>query len=224
VGGCTVFHYVFESSEVSSEAQENAHAIGGSTVFWVAKRVFDIVASLILLPFMLVFAVTLLVINPIWNRGPVFFLQQRMGKDCQPFTAFKFRTMDPIDAIQRGHDDPIEQHRITKLGRLLRKARIDELPQILNVLNGDMSLIGPRPDYFAHAETYLSTVPGYRERHVIRPGISGFAQVHLGYVESADAARGKTSADLYYIRNAGFMLEAKIFLHTVYTVIMRAGI
>lgn len=219
-----MFDYSFHSENFTASAGSARATVGGSTGFWVAKRILDILFSLLLLPILIAFALILLLINPIWNRGSLFFIQDRMGKDCLPFRAIKFRTMEPIDAIQRGHDDPIEHDRITRLGRLLRKSRIDELPQILNVLIGDMSLIGPRPDYFVHAETYTQIIPGYRERHAIRPGISGLAQVHLGYVECSEGTKSKTLADLYYIRNAGYGLDAKIFLRTIYTVIARAGI
>lgn len=197
--------------------------IGGSTLFWRLKRVFDIAFSLIMLPALLVFAGLLVLANPFWNKGPLLISQRRMGKDCRPFMAWKFRSMVPVSMILRGPHDPIEHDRITPLGALLRKSRIDELPQILNVLKGDMSLIGPRPDYFAHAETYAEIIPFYRERHSIRPGISGLAQVEIGYVADTDGVRAKTLADLQYIRNAGFGLDTRIFFRTIRTVLARAG-
>ncbi len=193
--------------------------IGGSRFFWFCKRAFDIVVSLVLLIILIPAAGLLLILNPFFNRGPLFFVQERMGRGCLPFKAIKFRSMTHVGEILRGHEDPIEIDRITPLGQLMRKCRIDELPQIINVLKGDMSLIGPRPDYFEHAKAFQATVPGYTERHVIRPGISGLAQVEVGYVEGCEGTRKKVAADLRYIRNAGFRTEIAIFWKTILTVI-----
>ncbi len=115
-----------------------------------AKRGFDIGFSLLLMVPLSAAMALLLVLNPIFNPGPMFFVQLRMGKDCRAFRAYKLRTMRCAARINRGPDDPVEHDRITALGRLLRQTRFDELPQILNVLRGDMSLIGPRPDYLFH--------------------------------------------------------------------------
>lgn len=198
--------------------------IGGSRLFWAAKRGIDVGFSLLFLPVVLFVALCLALLNPAFNRGPVFFHQKRMGQHCASFTAIKFRTMTTADAISRGPDDPLETSRITLLGNFLRKSRIDELPQILNVLKGEMSLIGPRPDYLIHAEYYLSTVPGYRQRHCIRPGISGLAQTYLGYAEGVNATRNKVQKDLIYIRRASFNMELWIFWETLRTVFGRLGL
>lgn len=146
-----------------------------------------------------------------------------MGRDLKPFTAIKFRSMVPAESVTRGADDPIEADRIRPFGELLRKTRIDELPQILNVLRGEMSLIGPRPDYYEHALQYLETIPEYHARHAIRPGISGLAQVTLGYAVGIEATRAKAIADLTYIRNAGLGMELRIFWLTLVTVALRRG-
>jgi len=196
---------------------------GGSNFFWASKRLFDIVASLVLLPVLGFAAIILLVLNPFWNKGELFYTQKRMGRYCQPFKAIKFRSMSGVKAIARGPDDPMETDRITALGKFLRKCRLDELPQILNVLAGQMSLIGPRPDYYPHAASFIKNVPGYRERHMVRPGISGLAQVNLGYAEGTDATRQKVNADHNYIKNAGFTQEATLVLRTIKTVLSRAG-
>lgn len=197
--------------------------VAGNGFFWAAKRLFDIVISIALIPGMLLLIVILLILNPFLNRGPLFFMQERMGYDCKPFRALKFRTMTHVDEIVRGHDDPIETDRITRLGMFFRKARLDEIPQIINALKGDMSLIGPRPDYYAHAEVFAREIPGYKARHLVKPGISGLAQVSLGYAEGMDATRAKTNADQYYISNAGFKLDTKIALKTLFTVLFRDG-
>lgn len=126
-------------------------------------------------------------------------------------------------SVKRGAHDPLEVDRVTQLGRFLRRTRIDELPQVVNVLRGEMSLIGPRPDFFDHAIEYVETVPGYRQRHMVKPGISGFAQTEVGYADSMDAVAAKVAADLYYIRNRRTRLEAWIFWRTLVTVFGRRG-
>ncbi len=187
------------------------------------KRLFDIAFSLVLLPVFLTILLVLVVLNPLLNKGPLFFVQNRMGLDCVAFRAIKFRSMLPVEGVTRSADDPIEQDRISPLGELMRKTRIDELPQILNVLVGEMSLIGPRPDFIDHAREYARAIPKYAARHTVRPGISGLAQVSLGYASGYTQTRAKAAADLIYIRNAGFGLDMKIFWLTLVTVFMRHG-
>lgn len=213
----------FFGSHAVDFVHNDRNMVGGSRAFWGFKRGFDVVASLALLPLLFVFSVALLVVNPFLNRGPLFFRQRRMGRFCEPFTAVKFRSMRRAGDIARKADDPLETHRITPLGALLRKSRIDELPQVINVLRGEMSLIGPRPDFYDHAVDYVHAIPEYRARHAVRPGISGFAQVTLGYAESIAATQAKAIADLSYVRNAGFALEAKIVWLTLVTIFTCRG-
>lgn len=194
-----------------------------SSAYKVAKKLFDIVVSLLLLPLLVIGCLVLMVANPFLNRGPLFFVQSRMGRNCISFNAIKFRTMKCTIQILRGAHDPLEINRITPLGHFLRKARLDEIPQIINVLRGEMSLIGPRPDAYNHAETYVELIPGYKERHSILPGITGLAQTEVGYVHGVDGTRLKVAADQYYIRNQSFRLDAWIFWRTLQTVAGRAG-
>ena len=189
----------------------------------LAKRGFDLLgAGVLLLPLALA-ALVLLGLNPWLNRGRLFFVQERMGQHGRPFRALKFRTMAAAAAIERGAIDPLDRHRITPLGHLLRRARVDELPQVLNVLRGEMSLIGPRPDYLPHAQVYCDTVPGYRERHAVKPGISGYAQTEVGYVDGPEGVRAKVEADLHYVRNAGLRLDLWIAWRTLAVVLGRQG-
>ncbi|MBK0399775.1 sugar transferase [Limibaculum sp. M0105] len=188
-----------------------------------SKRAVDLAASLLALPAIALAGLTLMALNPIWNPGPLFYRQVRMGRDCKPFTAIKFRTMRCTPAIMRGPNDPVEDDRITRLGAFLRKSRIDEWPQFLNVLAGDMSLIGPRPDYWDHAVHYLQTVPGYRERHAMRPGITGLAQVDDGYAEGIESTFRKVRYDLFYIERTGFRMEAYIIMRTLSVLFTGAG-
>ena len=186
-----------------------------SPVFVVLKRVFDILSAVLALPVVVLMAGVLLLINPIWNPGPLIFAQTRMGRRCRPFQAYKFRTMRQVAKVDRGPDDPLETDRITPLGRFLRRTRIDEFPQFLNVLMGQMSLVGPRPDCWEHAVHYAEHIPGYRRRYVMRPGITGLAQVDNGYAEGTDATTVKTRHDLRYIAQAGFALDWYILRRTV---------
>ena len=192
-------------------------------LFWINKRIFDIYVSLLLLPLLFIIVIILPFINYFSNSGRLFFIQERMGKNCEVFHAIKFRTMVPVKEITRKYDDPIETNRITFFGKFLRKSRIDELPQILNVLKGDMSLIGPRPDYYVHALEYLKSVKGYRDRHDIRPGITGLSQIRLGYAEGLEATAKKVSIDNYYIQNVGYIIELKIIVNTIITIIRGIG-
>ena len=203
--------------------EKNSQNLYGNKLFWINKRIFDIVLSLLLLPLFFTIGIILLFFNLFFNQGRLFFIQKRMGKDCELFFAIKFRSMTNVKEITRKCDDPIETNRITPLGKVLRKTRIDELPQILNVLKGDMSLIGPRPDYYVHALEYLKNVEGYRERHAIRPGITGLSQIRLGYVETLEATSKKTSIDNYYIHNLSYIIELKIILNTILIIIRGMG-
>jgi lipopolysaccharide/colanic/teichoic acid biosynthesis glycosyltransferase len=208
-------------------AQDDAsivsEAANGGSVYRFCKRGFDIVTALALLPGALAAALLLMVLNPFFNPGPLFYVQQRMGRDCHPFWAFKFRSMRCTKQISRGAFDDLEQDRITRLGCLLRRSRVDELPQLLNVLLGQMSMIGPRPDYYPHALVYLKSVPGYRLRCRLRPGISGLAQVRHGYVMGPDAVQNKVWADLEYAQKAGFRLDTWIAWRTLVVVLCRHG-
>jgi len=202
---------------------ENYSSTNRNKLFWINKRVFDIFMSILLLPLLILFSCFLLVLNHFFNPGSLFFIQERMGKNCCSFYAIKFRTMVPIEKITRQYDDPIELDRIKTFGKFIRKSRIDELPQIFNVLKGDMSLIGPRPDYYLHALEFLKKVEGYRKRHDIRPGITGLSQIRLGYAEGVKATADKVNVDNYYIQNAGYVIELKIILNTMLTIIKGLG-
>ena len=192
-------------------------------MFWINKRLFDLIVCLLLIPLLFISSIIILLVNYFFNPGSLFFTQDRMGKNCTIFSAIKFRTMVPVKEITRRYDDPIEINRITSFGKILRKNRIDELPQIINVLKGEMSLIGPRPDYYIHALEYLKNVNGYRERHIIRPGITGLSQIRLGYAEGLDATAKKVLVDNYYIQNVNYIIELKIIGNTIITILRGLG-
>lgn len=192
--------------------------------FHRGKRAFDLALSVMLLPMLVAVAAVLLFLNPVLNRGPLVFAQKRLGRHCIPFRVYKFRTMRPGPDAFAGALATAERHRITPLGGLLRRTRLDELPQIVNVLRGEMSLIGPRPDMLDHARRHLVAVPGYRARHAVLPGISGLAQVVEGYAETPEAVRRKVEADLRYIVGAGWRLEAWIVWRTLLVMLRARGI
>lgn len=194
-----------------------------SPTFLAVKRCLDVGLALVALPVVLLVGLLLILTNPLWNAGPLIYAQTRMGRGCVPFRAFKFRTMRPTSAVARGPSDPLETDRITRLGHFMRRTRIDELPQFINVLLGEMSVIGPRPDYWGHALHYAATIPGYRQRHSVRPGITGLAQVASGYAEGTDATVAKTRHDLRYIANAGWRMDLDIILRTIRVILTGFG-
>lgn len=198
-------------------------SVGRPTYFDIFKALFDILGALVLVAGSSVVAVCLLVLNPWLNPGPLFYVQTRMGRDCKPFRAIKFRTMLPAADVSRGAFDLLEEDRITPLGGFLRRSRLDELPQGFNVLAGQMSLIGPRPDYFDHACTYLGVVPGYRDRHAVKPGITGLAQIEVGYAAGLETVRRKVDADLAYIGQRCIMLDLSIAWRTLKVMVTRQG-
>jgi len=156
---------------------------------------------------------------------PVIFRQERVGRENQIFTLLKFRTMrqQSLEGEEENmyalKDDP----RITRAGRWLRKLRLDELPQLWNVLRGDMSLIGPRAEWVKCADRYEKKIPFYHFRHLVKPGITGWAQVNYPYGESEEDAIEKLKYDLYYIRHYSLKLDAMIMLKTVHTMLFGKG-
>ncbi|MDE8653001.1 sugar transferase [Novosphingobium album (ex Liu et al. 2023)] len=202
-------------------ADNNFGALLPSLLYLRIKRGIDLLAvaplGLLVLAALAVAAVAIKLDSP----GPVLFRQTRMGFRGRPFTCYKLRTMR-VDAggpaYTRANDD-----RITRVGRPLRKWRIDELPQIYNVFKGDLSWIGPRPEALSLAQAYAAEVPFYDYRHAVRPGISGWAAVHQGNVALVDAARIKLEYDFYYIRYFSIWLDLLILLKTAQTIISGFG-
>lgn len=189
-----------------------------------AKRLFDVglTAALLVISSPLIGLIALGI--RLERSGKVIFRQTRVGRDNVPFTAFKFRTMfvrtdEDSDDIYTRSNDP----RITRVGRWLRAMRLDELPQLWNVLRGEMSLIGPRAEWTRCAERYEKSIPFYHFRHLVKPGITGWAQVNYGYGESDEDAIEKLKYDLYYIRNYSLKLDLMIVFKTVYTVLFGKG-
>ncbi len=193
-------------------------------LYLASKRVFDVVVCCASLPVFLVLCAVIYILNFFWNPGPLFYRQVRMGKDQSKFKMVKFRSMLPEEsAIKRGPFDKLEEWRITPFGRWMRKTRLDEVPQILNVIMGQMSLIGPRPEVFEFAQAYYKEMPNYHVRGSVRPGITGFSQVKQGYADCEDSVRAKTHLDNYYVRDMGWYLDLKILFWTVCVVLTSKG-
>ena len=187
------------------------------------KRIMDVAVSIIaiclLSPIYLVIAVCV----KLSSKGPVFYLQERMGRYGKPFNIIKFRTMI-IDAEKYGpalssDGDP----RITRLGRFMRKVRLDELPQFINVLKGDMSLVGPRPERSFYIEQIVQKAPHYYTVFKVRPGITSWGQVKYGYAENVDEMVDRLKYDIIYLENMSLYLDIKILIYTIKTVLEGSG-
>ena len=188
------------------------------------KRLMDILVSIAVLilgaPVFLVIAI----IIKLTSKGPVIYAQERVGRNGKTFTMFKFRTMKQDAEAESGpmwatENDP----RVTKVGYWLRKLRLDEMPQLLNVLSGSMSLVGPRPERPHFVDQFKVQIPLYTRRLRVRPGITGWAQVKWKYDESLADVKEKTKYDLYYVENISLMMDMKILINTILTMVKGKG-
>jgi len=186
------------------------------------KRLFDIVVSLALAPVALVVVAAASAVVLLTMGRPVFFRQARVGLGGRQFMILKLRTMEPSETGGQ-IATAIGDRRITPVGRWLRRSHIDELPQLWNVLAGEMSLVGPRPEQPALAEAYAREVPGFAQRALLRPGITGLAQVKAGYAADLAETRVKLRHDLYYVGNCSFSLDVEICARTVWALLSGVG-
>jgi len=196
-----------------------------SLIYPQFKRALDLSIAVLLLPLIALIVGVCAILIKRETPGPVFYRQARVGYGGRAFTIYKLRTMTHVTAAAHGEPDYTlkEDPRITQVGRWLRRYRIDELPQIVNVLRGEMSWIGPRPEAISLAQWYERDVAFYIYRHIVKPGISGWAQVHQGNVAKVDAARRKLEYDFFYIKHFSFWLDVVIFVKTVRTILTGAG-
>jgi len=188
------------------------------------KRVSDILFAMIGLILALPLIPLIALLIKLDSRGPVFYKQVRVGQGEKNFLLYKFRTMlqdseADTGAVWARENDP----RVTRVGAFLRKSRLDEIPQLLNVLRGDISLIGPRPERPEFVEELKKIIPYYSERHIIKPGLTGWAQVRYPYGASVEDAIEKLKYDLYYHKNLSFVLDMTIILDTIKVVLIREG-
>ncbi|MBH9538463.1 sugar transferase [Novosphingopyxis sp. YJ-S2-01] len=185
------------------------------------KRSIDVVSTILLLPLLALPLLVIALLVRFSSPGPILFRQRRMGFRGVPFDVLKFRTMKDRPPDSEGDDGRAaaitldEDERITRVGRFLRKSRIDELPQMFNILRGEMSWIGPRPEAVALSHWYEKEIPFYRYRHIVRPGITGWAQVNQGHVAALDDVNVKLHYDFYYIKFFSFWLDVLIAIRTV---------
>lgn len=224
--GTPVYH-VKEAVEQLTGRVEIAHlsentlgAVNPNDMYLKIKGVFDAIFAasvlIVLAPVMAVIAILVRLDSP----GPALFRQERTGFRAQPFTVYKFRSMRVANGNEAASaraqamtqdKDP----RITKVGALLRRTRLDELPQLFNVVRGEMSLIGPRPEAIALTKWYEEEIPFYHYRHIIKPGLTGWAQVNQGHVADVNDVREKLNLDFYYVKNFSMWLDLLIVLRTV---------
>ena len=186
-------------------------------------RLFEIIFSLIGLGLGLVLIPLIVLCNVFWNKGKLFYTQKRVGKDGVVFKIIKFRTMvknaEKSGAVFAKANDT----RVTKFGKFLRKTRIDEIPQFINILNGQMAVIGPRPERPVFVKEIAQIMPFYETRHIIKPGLTGWAQVNYSYGEKLEDSLVKLQYDLYYIKHRSIYLDLNIAFKTISTVLFYRG-
>ena len=182
----------------------------------VTKRVEDFILGLILTTIAIVPMALIAVLVKLSSKGPIIFIQKRYGLDGKPISVYKFRTMTTLDNGEEVKQAQKNDQRITKVGAVLRKTSLDELPQFINVLQGRMSIVGPRPHAIAHNEQYRKIISGYMLRHKVKPGITGWAQVNgfRGETETVDKMKKRVEYDLDYMHNWSIWLDLKIIFKT----------
>ena len=207
--------HLAEGWELTAPVSRNSYA--------PVKRVLDVTFVLVTSPLWLFLCGLIWLLVRVDSKGPAIFRQERVGRGGETFTLYKFRTMvEDADA-----DGPqftvVGDSRLTRAGRLLRKIRLDELPQLFNVLKGDLSLVGPRPEQPAFVEQFAAGIPFYRYRHLIRPGVTGWAQVNYGYADDQADTVEKLTYDLYYVKLMSPWLDLQILGKSVWTVLSGFG-
>ncbi len=184
------------------------------------KRVFDLTFCIAALPLLAVLSIVVSIGNLFGGRGSLLFRQERVGKGGEIFEILKFRTMHDSGENHWTTDD---DDRITPVGRLLRRSHLDELPQVVNILRGEISLVGPRPEQADYVEELAEKLPFYNVRHIIRPGLTGWAQLKLGYTNDLAGAAEKLQYELFYLRHQGFGLDARILVKTLRHLFQKGG-
>ena len=235
LAGVPVYHYrqIAETQsgqvKISHLSENDLGSLIPNAPYMTTKRAIDILVSLVLLPFCLVGFLFIAALIKLDSPGSAFFIQERMGHRGQVFRMIKFRTMrernvsGDEDAMRQDAMTQSDDDRITRLGRFLRKTRIDELPQILNVLRGDMSWIGPRPEAKSLSDWYERELPFYSYRHIVRPGITGWAQVNQGHVTDVTDVNAKLRYDFYYVKHISMWIDFLIVLKTVRVILTGIG-
>jgi lipopolysaccharide/colanic/teichoic acid biosynthesis glycosyltransferase len=219
-------HHVIENLSgrinLSQLTTNDMGALQPPSIYEEIRRVIEVLAVLALSPVLLPVLAVLALMVKLDSPGPVLFSQLRVGRGNRTFRLYKFRSMRQIDDQTARFADE-DAHRITRFGHFIRKMRLDELPQLWNVLKGEMSLIGPRPEQPDFVAQFEKEVPFYTYRHMVRPGITGWAQVQQGYAADVESTRTKVEHDFYYIRHFSPWLDLLIILKTVKTILTGFG-
>ncbi|WP_297481059.1 exopolysaccharide biosynthesis polyprenyl glycosylphosphotransferase [uncultured Photobacterium sp.] len=215
---------MLEGKVQTKHLMENAiGSLQPNPLYMTFKRIWEsliIIATLpITLPIMVITAILIKLENP----GPAMFIQERVGQGGRLFRIYKFRSMTVKEAGAEDKFATAEQARVTRIGKVIRKVRIDELPQFFNVLKGDMALIGPRPEQDSFVKQFEQEIPFYGYRHMVKPGITGWAQVVQGYADDTESTSEKLAHDLYYIKNLSFWLDINIVFKTIRTMLTGFG-
>jgi sugar transferase (PEP-CTERM system associated) len=197
---------------------------GVSKRMLLEKRILSVIISSTLLLLLWPVILLAMILVKLSSKGPIFYRQERVGQDGRTFMLIKFRSMHQNAETETGpvwcaSRDP----RVTNFGRLMRRTRLDELPQLWNVLRGDMNFVGPRPERPHFVQQLAEAIPYYPLRHVVKPGITGWAQINYGYANSMEHTVEKLQYDLFYIKNISRILDALIVLETIKTVLVRKG-
>lgn len=210
-------------AEIAQEDLKKGAASRATSLLRCGKRVFDVACAVALLVFLLpVVALTAISIK-LDSSGPILYRQRRVGLNGREFDIFKFRSMRE-DAEKNGAQwAATNDDRITRVGRLIRRTRIDEIPQAINILRGEMSFVGPRPERPEFVRVLEREIPNYHSRHVVKPGITGWAQVRHEYTASVEGARDKLSYDLFYVKHFSPLLDLVIVLMTVRVALLGIG-
>ncbi|MFM7768658.1 MAG: sugar transferase, partial [Bacteroidota bacterium] len=187
------------------------------------KRLIDILASAVLLILLSPVFLIVSIIIKITSSGPVFFSQERIGLHGLPFNIYKFRSMRTDAEKGTPKLSSENDNRVTPFGKFMRKVRLDEIPQFWNVLKGDMSLVGPRPERQFFIDQIMDQAPHYRHLHKVRPGITSWGQVKFGYAENVEQMIERLKFDIIYIENMSLALDLKIMIYTIKTVLERKG-
>ncbi|WP_096696950.1 sugar transferase [Polaromonas sp. AER18D-145] len=203
--------------------QDDLWQIDGNPAHDVAKRVLDVALVLFSLPLWLPVCVAVGLAIKLDSPGPMLFAQRRVGRDGRDFRLWKFRSMYPQQAQQPARFAQQQDARITSIGRTIRRWRLDELPQLWNVVLGHMSLIGPRPEQTQFVNKFSTRIPAYPYRHLVRPGLTGWAQVQQGYADSEEQTVVKLSYDLYYVAHYSMALDLLIAYKTLRIVLSGFG-
>ena len=194
-----------------------------SAIFKNLKRGFDVICSLTGLAFVSLVSLMVSIAIKLDSKGPILYRQERVGEDGKRFHLLKFRSMR-VDAEESGPVwAKVDDQRITRVGRVIRKLRLDEIPQMFNVLKGEMSFVGPRPERPFFVDVLKREISFYSERHVIKPGITGWAQIRYSYGASKEDALEKLKYDLYYIKHMSLLFDLHIIFETVKIVLLGKG-